>query len=158
MAEETDHQRASRELLELLNEIRVALPGVQVLFAFLLAVPFQQRFQQVTQFERDTYFVTLSLALVSTALLIAPSALHRINFRVGDKSTIVVVSNWLTIAGIAVLALAMTGVMLLIGDALFGKTTAVVAAAAAGAIFLFFWAGLPLWERRQARAGRRALD
>jgi hypothetical protein len=154
---ESDKQRVDRELIELLNELRVALPGVQVLFAFLLAVPFQQRFGHVTSFERTVYFVTLCCALVATALLIAPSALHRLNFRVADKSRIVLTSNQLTILGIWTLALAMVGVMLLIGEVLFGGTAGVVAAAIAGVIFTVLWAALPIHERLQARAGRRQL-
>jgi hypothetical protein len=153
MADETEHERVDRELIELLNELRVALPGVQVLFAFLLAVPFQQRFGQVVAFERDVYFVTLSLSLVATALLIAPSALHRLNFRKGDKRRIVVQSNQLMIAGIGVLALAMCGVMLLIADVLFGRATGIVAACAAGVVFGFFWVFLPLRVRLEDPSG-----
>ena len=155
MADEDDHERVDRELIELLNELRVALPGVQVLFAFLLAVPFQQRFSQATSLQRDVYFVTLSLSLGATALLIAPSALHRLNFRKGDKRRIVVLSNKLMIAGIGVLALAMCGVILLIADVLFGRSTAVVAAAVAGLVFGVFWVFLPLRERRWSRADDR---
>jgi hypothetical protein len=155
MATESDKERVDRELIELLNELRVALPGVQVLFAFLLAVPFQQTFRDVTPFQRDVYFTTLALSLVATALLIAPTALHRLNFRTRDKRGIVFASNRLTIAGIAVLALAMTAVMLLIADVIFGRTEAVVAAVAAGAVFGLLWGALPLAERRQATLGRR---
>ncbi|MDQ6850657.1 MAG: DUF6328 family protein [Actinomycetota bacterium] len=100
MAEETPKARANRELIELLNELRVALPGVQVLFAFLLAVPFQQRFHQATSFQRNAYFFTLSAALVSTALLIAPSAYHRLNFRRHDKQHILKFANRCVIAGL----------------------------------------------------------
>ncbi|MEA2444893.1 MAG: hypothetical protein QOJ12_2185 [Thermoleophilales bacterium] len=156
--DEREIKHPSRELIELLNEIRVALPGVQVLFAFLLAVPFQQRFAGATGFQRDVYFVTLSCSFVATALLIAPSALHRVNFRIADKRRILLISNWLTLAGIAVLAPAMVGVMLLIGDALFGRTTAVVTAVVAGAIFAAVWLALPLWERYQAAHGRPDQD
>jgi hypothetical protein len=155
MAAESEKERVDRELIELLNELRVALPGVQVLFAFLLAVPFQQAFRDTTGFQRDIYFVTLCCSLVATALLIAPSALHRLNFRTADKHSIVTISNWLTVAGLAVLALAMGGVMLLIGDALFGRATAVISAAVAGLVFALLWGALPLWERRQAALGRR---
>jgi Family of unknown function (DUF6328) len=150
---ESEKQRIDRELIELLNELRVALPGVQVLFAFLLAVPFQQRFGRVTSFERGVYFVTLCCALVATALLIAPSALHRLNFRIADKSRIILVSNQLAIVGIWTLALALVGVMLLIGDVLFNATAGIVAAAIAGVIFSVFWVALPVHERLQARAG-----
>jgi len=155
VAEETETQRVNRELNELLNELRVALPGVQVLFAFLLAVPFQQRFHETTVLQRDVYYATFSCALVATALLIAPTALHRLNFRVADKRVIVMVSNGLAIAGIGVLALALVGVMMLITDVLFGTTAAIVGAALAGVLFASLWAALPLRERHQARAGRR---
>src|SRR5580765_7158367 len=134
-----DRQRSkaelNEELLELLNELRVALPGVQVLFAFLLAVPFQARFGQVTSFQRDVYFFTLSCAAIATALLIAPSAYHRINFRMRDKETLLLISNRLTIMGIGVLGLAIVGVMVLISDVLYGTAGAIVAGAGAAALF-----------------------
>ena len=153
-----DKERLNRELIELLNEVRVVLPGAQVLFAFLLAVPFQQRFHLATHFQRTAYFMTLSLSLVATALLIAPSALHRLNFRIGDKRMIVMSSNKLVIAGIGTLALAMVGVMLLIGDVLYGATAGIVAAAGSAAIFGVLWMGYPLRERHEAQAERRNPD
>ena len=73
-----EQERLNRRLIELLNEIRVAMPGVQVLFGFLLAVPFQQRFAEVTAFQRDVYFFTLVASALATALFIAPTAFHRI--------------------------------------------------------------------------------
>jgi hypothetical protein len=149
MADESEKERVDRELIELLNELRVALPGVQVLFAFLLAVPFQQRFGQATTFQRDVYFATLCCALASTALLIAPSALHRLNFRRADKRRIVVISNAITIAGLAVLAVAMVGVITLIADVVFGSATAIVSAVLAAAVFTALWAVVPLSERRR---------
>ena len=78
---EDRRERVSRELIELLNELRVALPGVQVLFAFLLAVPFAQGFTRVTDFQRALYFTVIALTAVSLAFLIAPSAWHRLRFR-----------------------------------------------------------------------------
>jgi Na+/melibiose symporter-like transporter len=156
--EQGEKERIDRELIELLNELRVALPGAQVLFAFLLAVPFQQRFHLASSFQRTAYFVTLSLSLVAAALLIAPSALHRLNFRIGDKRVVVMLSNKLVIAGIGTLALAMVGVMLLIADVLYGTTAGIVAAVGSAAIFGFLWMGLPLRERRAARGGRREGD
>ena len=85
--------RLDRELIELLNELRVALPGVQVLFAFLLTVPFSQRFAQTTEFQRDVYFSALMSVAVATALLITPSAFHRIRFRRRDKAYLLRVAN-----------------------------------------------------------------
>src|SRR5437764_5244862 len=90
---ETRHERIDRELIELLNELRVALPGVQVLFAFLLTVPFTQRFGHTTAIERDIYFVTLILAALSCVLLIAPSSQHRLLFRKRDKEALLLRSN-----------------------------------------------------------------
>ncbi|HKG39749.1 MAG TPA: DUF6328 family protein [Conexibacter sp.] len=147
---ETEQERLDRNLLELLNEVRVALPGVQVLFAFLLAVPFQQRFAQTTSFQRDAYFVALVLSLLATALLIAPTALHRLNFRARDKKAIVFISNRLVIAGIGVLALAMTAVMVLIADFIFGTTMTIVTGVGSGLVFLLLWLALPLsrWRHR----------
>ncbi len=88
MAEETHEERVNRELIELLNELRVALPGVQVLFAFLLAVPFSQRFAETTELQRDTYMVALLSTLAGSVFLIAPTAYHRIRFRDRDKEAL----------------------------------------------------------------------
>src|SRR3954468_5668489 len=90
---ETPKQRHDRELIELLNELRVALPGVQVLFAFLLAVPFAQGWQKTTAFQRDVFFVAFLATAIASALLIAPSAYHRLRWRVEDKGRIVRISN-----------------------------------------------------------------
>ena len=144
---ESSAQRINRELIELLNELRVALPGVQVLFAFLLALPFQQRFEETTSFQKDVFFAGLSLAFVATALLIAPTAVHRLNFRAHDKEGIVLVSNRLVIAGTGVLALAMICVMALIADFLFGGTTTVVVTMSSALIFFLLWVVLPLSRR-----------
>lgn len=146
---ESTKERTNRELIELLNELRVALPGVQVLFAFLLAVPFQQRFKQASTFQRDVYFATLCATFVATALMIAPSALHRLNFRMRDKERIVLRSNKLTIAGLAVLGLALVGVIVLIADFLFGAAVTIVAASVGALLLLTLWAALPLRLRRE---------
>jgi hypothetical protein len=145
--DENSRQRLNRELIELLNELRVALPGVQVLFAFLLAVPFQQRFADTTSFQRDVYFAGLALALIATAFLIAPTAVHRLNFRANDKEAIVLISNQLVIIGTGVLALAMITVMALISDILFGKVATIVVTVLAALIFVLLWVVLPLSRR-----------
>jgi hypothetical protein len=137
-------QRINRELIELLNELRVALPGVQVLFAFLLTVPFAQGFATVTDFQRDLFFATLSSTAVASVLLIAPSAWHRLRFRQKDKEHILLSSNLMSIAGLAFLALAMIGAVLLIADYLFGFPQNVIAGALAAALFACFWAILPV--------------
>jgi membrane-bound acyltransferase YfiQ involved in biofilm formation len=140
---ETEKERLDRNLLELLNELRVALPGVQVLFAFLLAVPFQSRWDEVTAFQRDVYFATLCCALVATALMIAPTAYHRLNFRARRKRELVMISNRLAIAGITFLAIALVGVMVLIADILFGAIATAIFGALAALLFFLLWFLLP---------------
>jgi Family of unknown function (DUF6328) len=146
--QETEKERLDRNLMELLGELRIALPGVQVLFAFLLAVPFQQGFKRVTSFQRDVYFATLCCALVASACLIAPTPFHRLTFRLHQKRALVAIANRLTIAGMALLALAMSGVILLISDVLFGAATAAVATALSALVFVLLWGVLPLRHRR----------
>lgn len=145
--EETEKERLDRNLIELLNELRVALPGVQVLFAFLLTVPFTQQFSALTSGQERIYYVTLVCTAISTALLIAPSAHHRINFRQQEKHYIVFLANRLTIAGLAFLGLAMSGVMLLITDILYGTTATVVAVTATVLLFAVLWYVMPLVRR-----------
>src|SRR2546421_6407122 len=103
--DETEHERVDRNLTELLGELRVALPGVQVLFAFLLTVPFQQRFQTASTFEKNVYFVALCSAALASILLIAPSAYHRVEFRLQDKAHIVDVANRFAVVGFAFLGI-----------------------------------------------------
>src|ERR1700710_1813361 len=124
--DETEEERLDRNLGELLQELRVALPGVQGLFAFLLAVPVPQDFTKITEFEKRVYFATLLLTALSAALLIAPSAYHRLTFRYQQKHRLVFLANRLAIAGLAALALAMTCAVMLITDVLFGTVTTVI--------------------------------
>ena len=150
--DETEEQRLDRNLGELLQELRVALPGVQVLFAFLLAVPFQRNFAEITEFEKTIYFATLLLTALSAALLIAPSAYHRLTFRYQKKHRLVFVANRLAIAGLATLALAMTSAVLLVTDVLFGTVaTTVVTTVLVFAMFVVLWAVLPLRRRVRYR-------
>jgi hypothetical protein len=145
--DEPEYERLDRNLLELLNELRVALPGVQVLFAFLLTVPFTQRFATLTEGQERIYYGTLMCTAISALLLIAPSAHHRINFRQQDKAYIVFLANKLTIVGLAFLAVAMSGVVWLISDLLYGRTATIVATAIAFASFAVLWYVVPLWRR-----------
>ena len=154
MAEQEDRgERLNRELIELLNELRVALPGVQVLFAFLLAVPFTQRFTEVDDVQRGAYFASVIFTAIASMLLIAPSAYHRLRWREHDKEHMLQIANVLSIAGTVFLALGMTGVVFLVTDMLFrrGWATAVAAAIALG--FAWFWYGLPLQRRFRQKAG-----
>jgi uncharacterized membrane protein len=141
--EESPKERHDRELIELLNELRVALPGVQVLFAFLLAVPFAQGWDTITPFQKDVFFIAFLSTAVSSALLIAPSSYHRLRWRVEDKGRIVRISNRLTIAGLAVLAISIGSVVLLVTDYIFDKTTAIATTVAIMAVFVLLWYGLP---------------
>jgi hypothetical protein len=146
---ETDKERLDRNLNELLGELRVALPGVQVLFAFLLAVPFNQGFSKATGFQKDVYLVTLLLTAMATALLIAPSAYHRLEFRQDDKRHIVFVANRFAIVGFGFLAAAMCAAVLLVTDYLFGSTTAVICTAGGAVVLYGLWYGAPLARRRK---------
>lgn len=139
--------RLDRELIELLNELRVALPGVQVLFAFLLTVPFSQRFADTTEFQRDVYFAALMSAAIATALLITPSAFHRIRFRQRDKAYLLRVANRFAIAGFAGLAVAMAAAILLVSDFLFGPWVARVATAVVGGLLAWLWFAMPTVRR-----------
>jgi len=147
VAGENTEARLNRELIELLNELRVALPGVQVLFAFLLGVPFTQRFGQTTDLQRDVYFFTFVCTAVSTALLIAPSTYHRMNWRNADKDHLLKVSNRFAIAGTGFLAIAIAGAVFVVADLLFETTSAALTAAATAGFFGWFWYVLPLWRR-----------
>jgi len=146
---EEEQDRLNRQMIELLNELRVAMPGVQVLFGFLLAVPFQQRFAEVDDFQKIVYFVTLLAAATATAFLIAPSAYHRIVFRQHDKPHIIRLGTRQFLGGIVALSVAMTGAVLLVTDVLFGAPTVVVTVIAVAGMFGWLWFGIGLWRRAQ---------
>jgi hypothetical protein len=145
--DESEGERLDRNLAELLQELRVALPGVQVLFAFLLAVPFQQSFTKIDGFEKGVYFGTLLCTALSAAFLIAPSSYHRMTFRMQQKRELVHLANRFAITGLAFLALAMTGAIVLITDILFGGVVTAITGVAAAATFAALWYALPLRRR-----------
>ncbi|HEY8406832.1 MAG TPA: DUF6328 family protein [Gaiellaceae bacterium] len=147
--EENPKERHDRELIELLNELRVALPGVQVLFAFLLAVPFARGWSTITAFQKDVFFVAFIGAAVSSVLLIATSSIHRIGWRVSDKEQIVRVGNRLSIGGLLSLAVAIVSVVLLVADYIFDRTTAIATAAAVATVIAATWYGLAIWLREE---------
>lgn len=153
--DESEAERLDRNLSELLQELRVALPGVQVLFAFLLAVPFQQNFTKITPFQEKAYFVTLLLTALSAALFISPSAYHRMTFRMQQKDELVLLANKLAIAGLGCLALAMTGAIVLITDVLFGSLATIVTGATALLVFVLLWYALPLQRRLSLKTPER---
>jgi len=142
--EQGEERRRDRQMIELLNELRVALPGVQILFAFLLTVPFTQRFTALTPFQRDTYYVTLIATALSTACLIAPSAGHRLRFHQGDRAWVIESANRLTIAGLVLLAIALAGSVLLITDMLFDGARVWIYTGVVWAVFLVLWFVRPL--------------
>jgi Flp pilus assembly protein TadB len=149
--DDEEQERLNRQLLELLNELRVALPGVQVLFAFLLAVPFQQRFNEATTFEKHVYLFTLLASAAATACLIAPTGYHRLLFQRGERPRIIEHGTRMLIVGLVFLALAMTGAVYLVTAFIFSTTTAVVFAAGAALLFAWLWFGAAL--ARRAREG-----
>jgi uncharacterized membrane protein YiaA len=147
---ETDEERVDRNMLELLNELRVALPGVQVLFAFLLIVPFSQRYNDVTALQEKVYFVTLLCTAAASAFLIAPSVHHRIEFREQDKEHLVLIANRLAIFGQVFLAVAMVGVVFLITDVLFGTAATIAVTAGTALGFGLLWYAIP-FQRKLTR-------
>jgi hypothetical protein len=145
-----EHERRDRQMIELLNELRVALPGVQVLFAFLLTVPFSNGFPRLDSLQRNVYFVTLLLTALSTICLIAPSAAHRIRFHKRDRAWIIESANRLAIGGLAFLAAAMTGAVLLVSDYLFDGPAVYVYTAALGIAVVALWFVRPLTRRESS--------
>jgi hypothetical protein len=145
--DETPEERADRNLSELLQELRVALPGVQILFAFLLTVPFSNGFPRLDGFQRDLYFGVLCSTVLATALLIAPSANHRLLFRMHDKENLVQISNRLAIAGLLVLAVSLTGAVLLVADVLFKSPAPALFTAGIALILAVLWVVLPVKRR-----------
>jgi hypothetical protein len=148
MAEESREERVNRELIELLNELRVALPGVQVLFAFLLAVPFANGWQRVTELQKDAFMVALLAALAGSVFLIAPSAWHRILFRKRDKEQLLRISNVFAIVGAFFLAIGMCASTFLVADVIHDGLVASVVTASAGFLFAAVWFVWPLLRRR----------
>ena len=147
---EDQGERLDRELIELLNELRVALPGVQVLFGFLLTVPFSQGWSKVTETERRVFFASFICTAIATALLIAPSAQHRILWRAQDKEALLRRANMLAIGGTVFLALAVTGAVWVVTDLIYEQApTALVTAGVAG-LFAWIWFAAPLIRRARA--------
>jgi len=154
--DESESERLDRNLGELLQELRVALPGVQVLFAFLLAVPFQQNFTKINGFEKDVYFFTLLCTAASAILLIAPSSYHRMTFRLQQKRELIHLANRFTIVGLGFLALAMTGAIVLITDVLFGAVVTAVTGVGAASAFVALWYVMPLRRRLSLTGNARS--
>jgi hypothetical protein len=141
---ESRDERLNRELLELLNELRVALPGVQVLFAFLLTLPFTSRFGDLSELQRDVYFATFLSTTASSAFLMTPTAFHRIRFRQSDKEWLLTLCNRMAIAGLVGLAISLSGAVYLVSDVVFGSRSAAIASGATAALVGGLWFVLPI--------------
>jgi Family of unknown function (DUF6328) len=153
---ETELERCDRHLAELMQEVRVAQTGVQVLFGFLLTVPFTARFDALTPGQREIYFATLVLSGAAAMLLIAPTSHHRVLFRCGDKQHLVRTANRYAIAGLICVGLAMVGALVLVGDVVFGSPVAGAAGAVAASACAWSWYGQPLLRRRALFANHRS--
>ncbi|QUH00641.1 hypothetical protein HUO13_07265 [Saccharopolyspora erythraea] len=148
--DESRHTRLTRNLSELLQELRVAQAGVQILFAFLLTVAFMDRFASAGSFAHGLHITTVLLATTSAALLIAPAAWHRVLFRKRRREEIIRAANWCALGGLALLAASMTGTVLLIGIVVLGPGWGTAAVGAGvGCLFLALWFLVPLRIRRQ---------
>ncbi len=150
---ETDHQRRDRELAELLQESRVALPGVQVLFAFLLVLPFQSHYDRLPAAGQAAYVITLLLSALAAALLIAPASVHRLNFRAHDKEWILRTAHRCVLAGTCVLGLSMAGAVFVVTSVLYGSW-AVIPTLATAVVLLWLWLVLPLQGPRRDEGDR----
>ena len=137
-------RKRDRQMIELLNELRVALPGVQILFAFLLTVPFTQRFPDLTGFQRDVFYITLLAATLSAACLIAPSAAHRLRFHQSERTWLIESANVLMIAGLGFLAIAIGAAFLLITDVMFDGARVWIYSSVVWLVIVGLWFARPL--------------
>jgi hypothetical protein len=147
---ETKQERINRELLELLNELRVALPGVQFLFAFLLTLPFTQRFGSLSDFDTTLYTVTLLSTTFAAIVMIAPVSFHRVLFRQHEKLAMVTFADRSLLAGLVLLLIGIATSVLLVLDVVLGRGPAIAGCAAAGVLGVGMWFALPAWRRAHA--------
>lgn len=149
MAEGHSKEELDQEWGELVEEHRLAMPGVQVLFGFLLVLPFQNRFERLTTNQEYVYFAALVCATLAVVLLITPTAAHRIRWRQSDKEALLQMATRTAIAATVFIAAAMTSSVYLITDYLFGEPATAVVTGLVAATFILFWYGFPLWRRLQ---------
>jgi hypothetical protein len=148
---ESEKEKTDRQLIELLNELRVALPGAQVLLAFLLTAPFQSHFSRTTRFERSVLFTGVVLTGAGVVLLMAPSVYHRIRWNEGGKEDVVRVGHRLFLAGTVCLALGLFCSVFVVGEFLFGVGAAIPAVAVLLLLVAVTWYVLPLERGRNPR-------
>jgi cation transport ATPase len=144
---ERSKEELDQEWGELVEEHRLAMPGVQVLFAFLLILPFQNRFQSLTSMQEYVYFAALLCATIAIVLLITPTAAHRMQWRQADKEALMVMATRAAIAATVFIASAMTASVFLITDVLFGEPATLIVSTGVAATFVLFWYGFPLYRR-----------
>jgi hypothetical protein len=147
-----EEAKRDRQMIELLNELRVALPGVQILFAFLLTVPFANRFPKITDFQRDVFYITLVATTISAACLIAPSAAHRLRFHKNERTWLIESANVLLIAGLGFLAVAIGAAFLLVTDMLFDGPVVWIYSAVVWVVIVALWFGRPLYRQLRGRS------
>ena len=147
-----EERKRDRQMAELLQELRIALPGVQILFAFLLTVPFSQRFGELTLFQRDVYYVTLIATALSTACFIGPAAGHRLRFHQSEREWIIESAHRLTVAGLALLAVAIGGAVLLITDIMFDGVRVWIYSVAVWMVIVAVWFVRPLVRHAQGKS------
>src|SRR5262249_26075202 len=138
-----------RQLVELLNELRVALPGAQFLFAFLLAVPFAARFGEVSEGMKILFAVCLFSTLAATVLLMAPAVYHRVRWQVGNKTDVIEVAHRMFLIGMSCLAVAMTTAVWFVSAFLLGTAAGVVALGVSSLLLALTWLVLPLKARER---------
>ncbi|WP_066582807.1 DUF6328 family protein [Cellulomonas timonensis] len=151
---ETPTERMDRNWNELLQELRVTQTGVQILTGFLLTVPFQQRFADLDAYQRNLYLELVVLAVVTTGLIVAPVSLHRILFRKRLKRELVTVADRLARAGLATLALVLSGSTMLLFDVVVGRTEGIIAGATVLVALTVLWLVVPLRLARLAGESR----
>ena len=147
--DETPPERLDRNTVELLNELRIAGTGIQVMFAFLLIVPFNAGWKTVDSFERTVYFVTLLTVALAAFLLLAPPIHHRLLFRRGEKPFLILVGNYAAIAGMACLGLGFVGILVLVSDVVVGGVAPIVVGGLAGVTIAGLWFAFPLARREE---------
>jgi Na+/melibiose symporter-like transporter len=153
--EESEGVQLARNLSELLQELRVAQAGVQILFGFLLSIAFTERYATTSGYVRTIHLITVLFATLAVALLTGPAAWHRLLFRLGKREKIIRVANRLALYGLAALAFAMTGTVLLLAEVVIGGWGAIVSGVLAGVLFGLLWFALPGRERARGPARER---